>query len=222
MTQWVENPTGGRSRGPMGLTRAWAEVLVRPRRFFENGVAPGDQAPGLTFAVAVAFAHVAGRLLFAPSSLSGYERVAAATGSEFLTAALVVGAACFLVAPLVLHLAAAIATLSLRPVVDDRAGVGETVQVIAYSAAPLALATVPLPGVSAVVVQTLATVYGSALLVVGLSVVHGTSAPRALVAGLVPALFVFGLVAGGIGALEAVLEAALGLDSIARGIRQPF
>ncbi|QLD87792.1 YIP1 family protein [Natronomonas salina] len=200
MTQWVENPAGGRDRGPSGLARAWVEVLVRPRRFFENGVSPGDQAPGLTFAIAVAFVAVAGRLLLAPSSLSGYERVAAATGSPVATAVVVLGAACFLVAPIVLHLAAALATLSLIPVVDDRAGVGETVQVIAYAAAPAVFTAVPVPAV-----RLLGAAYGAILLVVGLAVVHETSLPRAFLAGAVPALFVFGLALGGIAALEGVL-----------------
>ena len=203
VTQWVENPSGGRKRGPRGLARAWFEVLVRPRRFFENGVAPGDQAPGLTFAVVVAFLHVGGRLLLAPASLSGYGRVAAATGSPALTAAVVVGVACFLVAPLVLHLAAALATLSLLPVVEDRAGVSQTVQVVAYAAAPAVFAAVPVPAV-----QLAAAAYGTVLLVVGLAVVHGTSLPRAAAAGAVPAVFVFGFALGGIAAFEAVAAAS--------------
>lgn len=208
VTQWVEDPAGGRDRGPRGLARAWVEVLVRPRRFFENGVSPGDQAPGLTFAIAVAGVAVGGRLLLAPSSLSGYERVAAATGSPTLSAVVVLGVACFLVAPLVLHLAAALATLSLLPVVSDRAGVGQTVQVVAYAAAPAVFTAVPFPAV-----RLLAAVYGSVLLVVGLSVVHDTTLPRALLAGAVPALFVFGLALGGIAALEAVLGVDLAAPS---------
>lgn len=204
VTQWVENPAGGRERGPSGIARAWVEVQVRPRRFFQNGVSPGDQAPGLTFAIAVAFVAVAGRLLLAPSSLSGYERVAAATGSPAMTAVIVLGVACFLVAPLVLHLAAALATLSLIPVVDDRAGVSETVQVIAYAAAPAVFAAIPVPQV-----RLLAALYGVILLVVGLAVVHETSLPRAFLAGAAPALFVFGLALGGIAALEAVLGVEL-------------
>lgn len=204
VTQWVENPAGGRDRGPSGIARAWVEVQVRPRRFFQNGVSPGDQAPGLTFAIAVTFVAVAGRLLLAPSSLSGYERVAAATGSPAMTAVIVLGVACFLVAPLVLHLAAALATLSLIPVVDDRAGVSETVQVIAYAAAPAVFAAIPVPQV-----RLLAALYGVLLLVVGLAVVHETSLPRAFLAGAAPALFVFGLALGGIAALEAVLGVEL-------------
>jgi hypothetical protein len=200
VTQWVENPAGGRERGPRGLARAGLEVLVRPRRFFENGVAPGDQAPGLVFVVVVAFVHVGGRLLLAPSSLSGYERVAAATGSPALTAVVVLGVACFLVAPLVLHLAAALATLSLLPVVADRAGVSQTVQVVAYAAAPAVFAAAPVPAV-----QLAATAYGAGLLVVGFAVVHETSLARAAVAGAVPAVFAFGFALGGIAALEAVV-----------------
>lgn len=203
MTQWVENPSGGRARGPRGLARAWVEVLVRPRRFFENGVSPGDQAPGLTFAIAVAAAYVGGRLLFAPETLSGYGRIAAATGSVYLSAAIVLVAACFLVAPLVLHLAAAIATLSLIPVAKNRGGVSETVQVIAYAAAPGVFAAIPFPAV-----QAFAALYGCVLLVVGVSVVHETPLPRAVLAASVPALFVFGFAFGGISAVEA----AVGID----------
>ncbi|OYR96216.1 hypothetical protein DJ71_01240, partial [Halorubrum sp. E3] len=54
VTSWIENPEGGRARGPRALARAWVEALIRPRRLFANGVSPGDQAPALTFAVAVA------------------------------------------------------------------------------------------------------------------------------------------------------------------------
>jgi hypothetical protein len=177
--------------------------LVRPRRFFENGIAPGDQAPGLTFAIAVAAAYVGGRLLLAPETLSGYGRIAGATGSAYLSAAIVLVAACFLVAPLVLHLAAAIGTLSLIPIAKNRGGVSETVQLIAYAAAPGVFAAVPFP-----TIQALAALYGCVLLVVGISVVHETPLPRAVLAASVPALFVFGFAFGGIGAFEA----AAGID----------
>lgn len=207
VTQWVENPRGGRDRGPRGIGRAWAEVLVRPGRFFRNGVAPGDQAPGLTFAIVVALVFVGGRLLVAPGSLSGYRRIADATGSVYLSAVVVVGVACFLVAPLVLHLAAALGTLALVAVVDDRAGVSETVQVIAYATAPAVFVAVPVPAV-----QVVATLYGSLLLAVGIAVVHETSAPRAAAAAALPALFVFGLAFGGVGALEAVTGVELTPD----------
>jgi hypothetical protein len=199
VTQWVENPQGGRERGPRGLLRAWGEVLVRPRRFFRNGVAPGDQAPGLAFAIAVTFVYVGSQMAFTPASVSGYERIAAATGSVYLSGLIVLGAACFLVAPLALHLAAALGTLSLLPVVDARGGVSETVQIIAYATAPAVFAAVPIPAV-----QLVAAFYGCVLLVIGFSVVHETSLLRAIVAGLVPAVFVFGFAFGGISAFEAV------------------
>jgi hypothetical protein len=204
VTQWVENPRGGRERGPRGLLRAWMEVLVRPRRFFANGVAPGDQAPGLAFAIAVTFVYVGSQLAFAPASVSGYERIVAATGSVYLSGLVVLGVACFLVAPLVLHLAAALGTLSLIPTVSNRAGVSETVQVIAYAAAPGVFAAYPNPAV-----QLVAAVYGCLLLIVGFSVVHETSISRALAAGIVPAIFVFGFGFGGIAAFEAVSGVAV-------------
>jgi hypothetical protein len=207
VTQWVENPRGGRDRGPRGIGRAWVEVLVRPGRFFRNGVAPGDQAPGLTFAIVVALVFVGGRLLVAPGSLSGYRRIVDATGSVYLSAVVVGGVACFLVAPLVLHLAAALGTLALVAVVDDRAGVSETVQVIAYATAPAVFVAVPVPAV-----QLVATLYGSLLLGVGIAVVHETSAPRAVAAAALPALFVFGFAFGGVGALEAVTGVELTPD----------
>lgn len=208
MTQWVEEPTGGRDRGPRGLARAWLEVLLRPRRFFANGVAPGDQGPALTFVVAVSFVHVGGRLLLPSGSLPGYGRVVAATGSVYLSAVVVAGVACFLVAPLVLHLAAALATLSLLPVARDRAGVGETVQVVAYASAPAVFGAAPVPEV-----RLLAAVWGSALIAVGLSLVHGISLARAVPAALVPAAFVFGVALGGFEALESVIGADVTADS---------
>jgi hypothetical protein len=204
VTQWVENPRGGRERGPRGLLRAWGEVLVRPQRFFRNGVAPGDQAPGLAFAIAVTFVFVGSRMAFAPGGVSGYERIAAATGSVYLSGLILLGAACFLVAPLALHLAAALGTLALLPVVNDRAGVSETVQVIAYASAPAVFVAVPIPAV-----QLVAALYGCSLLIIGFSVVHETSIPRALVAGIVPAVFVFGFAFGGISAFEAVTGVAI-------------
>lgn len=220
VTRWVENPSGGRDRGPRGLGRAWLEVLVRPRRFFRYGVAPGDQAPGLIFAIAVAFCAVGGRLLLAPESLSGYVRVAAATGRPYLTAILVLGVACFLVAPLVLHLAAALATLSLLPVVEDRAGVSETVQVIAYAAAPCVAVATPVGSLEVVstpvgpiavsvgiLVRIAATAYASLLLGVGLAVVHRTTPLRAAIAAVLPAAFVFGAVFGGFAAIGTVVGA---------------
>lgn len=190
MTTWVETPGEGRERGPLGIARAWMDVLVRPRGFFRVGVVPGDQAPGLVFAVVVAFAFVATRFLLVPES------VPAIQGGPVLSATLALLAVSLLVAPATLHLTAAIQTLLLIALVRDRAGVSETVQTIAYATAPCALAGIPVPGLRAVCAG-----YGAFLLVVGIAEVHGTSLSRAAVAAAVPAALVFGYAFGGFGAI---------------------
>ena len=196
VTTWVETPGEGRERGPIGLGRAWIDVLVRPRGFFRAGVVPGDQAPGLVFAVVVALTFVATRFLVDPAS------VPAVQGGPALSAVLTLLAVGLLVAPATLHLTAAIQTLLLMLFVSDRAGVSETVQTIAYATAPCALAGLPFPTVRAG-----CALYGAALLVVGLAEVHGTSVARAAVAAFVPAALVFGYAFGGFGAIVAVARA---------------
>ncbi|WP_276257660.1 YIP1 family protein [Haloglomus litoreum] len=191
MTTWVENPEGGRARGPVGLARAWVEVLIRPRRFFENGVAPGDQAPGLVFAIAVTLVHVALRGALVPDTFPVY------LGRPVLSAAFTFLVAGLFVAPVLLHLTAAVQTVLLRPFVRDRAGVSETVQVVAYASAPGVFAALPVPGL-----RLVAALYGAVLLVVGLAVVHETSIARAAAAGALPALIVFGYAFGGVAAFE--------------------
>jgi hypothetical protein len=202
VTTWVEEPTGGRERGPVGLARAWAEVLLRPRRFFRNGVAPGDQAPGLVFAVFVTLAHVGLRFAADPGLAPVYQ------GRPVLSAVFALAVVALFFAPLSLHLVAAVQTLLLRPFVPDRAGVSETVQVIAYATAPAIFAAVPVPAV-----QLGAAAWGVGLLVLGLSEVHGTSVARAAVAAAVPALLVFGYGFGGVGALESLLGVGIGFDA---------
>jgi hypothetical protein len=197
VTTWVENPEGGRARGPRGLARAWAEVLVRPRRFFRNGVAPGDQAPGLVFAVVVAVGYASGLFAFDPGRLPALGGGVAA--SAFVSLAMVA----LLVAPAVLHLTAALQTVLLVLLVRERAGVSETVQVVAYAAAPCVFAGVPFP-----TIRVACAAYGAFLLVLGLSEAHEISLARAAVAGALPAALVFGYGFGGFGALEAVLRAA--------------
>lgn len=193
MTTWVEDPRGGRERGPRGIARAWVEVLVRPRRFFENAVAPGDQAPGLVFAVVMAVAYALCLALLAPAQFPA---------SSALRAAVVVLLVALLIAPAVLHLLAALQTLCLLAVVRDRAGVSETVQVLAYATAPCPLAAVPVP-----TVRVAACLYGTALLVVGLATVHRTTTGRATLAGGLPAALLFGYGFRGFDALATLLRA---------------
>lgn len=199
MTTWVDDPGGGRDRGPRGVARAWIEVLVRPRRFFRVGVAPGDQAPGLVFADAVAVAYVLGRIAAAPGAVPEF------AGGPTLSLAVLVLAVALAVAPAALHLTAALQTVLLIVTVDDRAGVSETVQTIGYAAAPCALAGLPLPIVGPGV-AALAPAYGTFLLLLGLATVHETSFVRAALAGVVPAYLVFGLLFGGQAAVLALLD----------------
>lgn len=205
MTTWVETPRGGRERGPRGLVRAWLEVLRRPRRFFENGVAPGDQAPGLVFAVSVAVVYVATRFAVLPSARpTFFASEAASIFVGLLVAALII-------APVALHLVAALEVLILMVVVRDRAGVSETVQVIGYATAPMALAGVGVPSALATVPYLPELVaawrlglalWGTCLLVVGMAIVHDTSLGRATLAVAVPAVVVFGYLFGGVFAFE--------------------
>ena len=131
MTTWVETTGDGRGRGPVGIARAWAAVLRRPRRFFTTGVAPGEQAPGLAFAVVVAVVYVAGLLAVQPGLILGTSVVPILGGSTALTMLLVLLVTAVVAAPAGLHLTAAIQTVLLMLTVDDRAGVSETVQVVA-------------------------------------------------------------------------------------------
>ena len=201
MTQWVENPTGGRDRGPRAIARAWVELIVRPRRFFRTGVAPGDQAPGLVFAMGVVLVASLLRLAVAGETIFG--TAYPTLGSRrLLSIALVIALIVTLVTPLVLHLVAALQTLLLIPLAPDRAGVSETVQVIAYATAPCVF--VGLPSAPLLV---LATGYGTVLLVIGTGELHGLALSRAAVLSAIPAAIVFGLGFGGFDAVGGLLRA---------------
>ena len=200
MTTWVETTGDGRGRGPVGIARAWAAVLRRPRRFFTTGVAPGEQAPGLAFAVVVAVVYVAGLLAVQPGLILGTSVVPILGGSTGLTMLLVLLVTAVVAAPAGLHLTAAIQTVLLMLTVDDRAGVSETVQVVAYATAPCALTWIPVPAVAAA-----CTLYGAGLLLVGLATVHETSLLRAIVAGGIPAVLVFGVGVRGLWLLAALV-----------------
>ncbi|WP_435358782.1 YIP1 family protein [Haloarchaeobius sp. DFWS5] len=182
MTQWTENPSGGRDRGPAALIRAWAEVLVRPRRFFATGVAPGDQAPGLVFAMTVVLVEELVRFALVPDAFP------IVAGNELLSATLWLALAVLFVTPAALHLVAALQTLLLIPTASERRGVSETVQILGYATAPCVVAGVPDPRVRAVV-----GIWGAVLLVVGLMTVHGLRWKRATLVGAIPASLAFGL-----------------------------
>jgi hypothetical protein len=189
-------------------------VVVHPRRFFRNGIAPGDQAPGLVFAVVVALAFAGTRIAVEPALVPGV------FGGRAGSAVVALAATGLLVAPATLHLAAALQTLltilvsvrvraSLRAAragdgwlrTADRGGVSETVQAIAYAAAPCAVAGLPVPELRAA-----CCLYGGYLLVVGLREVHGLSVARITAATLPAASIVFGYGFGGFAAGELLLR----------------
>ena len=205
VTTWIETPRGGRARGASGMARAWIEIMRRPRRFFANGVAPGDQAPGLSFAIVVALIYVSGLLAVQPARIVGEGRIPILGDSLGVTAVFLLLLTAVVVAPAGLHLVSAIQTVLLMLLVDDRAGVSETVQIVGYATAPCIVAWIPIPGLAA-----LSGLYATGLLIVGLAVVHETTLFRATVAGLLPAVLVFGLAFGGLWDGLAVVESVAG------------
>lgn len=201
VTTWVENPRGGRARGPRGLARAWFEVLVRPRRFFRSGVAPGDQSSGLVFGVLVTVAYLGISFAVDPA------RIPSVGGGRPVSALLTLAAVGLFVAPAALHLVAALQTLLLILFVPRRAGVSETVQVLAYAVAPVvfgAVAPAVVGGVGAAALTLASGLYGTVLLAVGLGVVHETSLLRGGLAALLPAVLVFGYGFGGVAAFQSL------------------
>ncbi|MFB6104357.1 MAG: YIP1 family protein [Halobacteriaceae archaeon] len=198
VTTWVEDPGGGRDRGIRAIARAWIEVLTRPERFFRTGVAPGDQAPGLVFGLAVVAVAATTHLATKPT-------YATRLGQDPTLSLIAVFLLYVVVlAPVVLHLGAALETAVLIGVVpsDRRAGVSETVQVLAYAGAPCALAGVPVPPLRLVCVA-----YAFFLAVLGTVIVHRTSWGRATVATLLPGGLLYGYGFGGFAAAVTVFEA---------------
>jgi hypothetical protein len=184
---------------------AWAEVLIRPRHFFRTKVAPGDQAPGLTFAAAVVLAAETVRI----AAFGGAYPVV--SGRPVASAVFWVLLVTVLIAPAGIHLTAAVQTVLLIATIDERAGVSETVQVLCYALAPCVLVGIP-----DVRVQAVATLWGAGLLVVGMASVHDVPVPTALPVVAGPALLVFGYGFGGVEAITTVgAEIAAGLDRLA-------
>jgi len=203
VTQWIEDPDGGRDRGPRAIVRAWFEVLTAPRRFFRTGVAPADQAPGLFFLVAVVLLEESSRYLLVEGAAP------AIGGRPVLGAVLGLALTAVVVAPVGLHLLVALQVVLLRPLVSDRAGVSQTVQVMAYATAPCALAGVPVPEI-----RLLCAVYGSVLLAVGMGVVHDAPLSRVGPAVAIPAALGFGYAFPGFGAVRALLAGNGGVAAL--------
>lgn len=194
MTQWIENPEGGRDRGPQALVQAWVEAMTAPKRFFRAGVAPADQAPGLFFLMAVVLVAEGCRYVLVDNAAPSIG------GRPYAGSVLGLALTVFLVAPLGLHLFVALQTVILRFFVSDRAGVSETVQVMAYASAPCVFAGVPIPSV-----RVICTLYGFGLLVVGMAVVHDAPTRRILPAVAVPGALGFGYAFRGFGAANELI-----------------
>ena len=208
MTQWVENRTGGRDRGPVALLRAWVEILVRPRRFFRVGIAPGDQAPGLVFAAMVVLVEEASRYLVVDLAgrgllSTGPFSYAPISGFSPGIAVLATLAAIVFLAPVVVHLTAALQTLVLIGVAPDRGGISETVQVMCYAMAPCVVVGLPFPEL-----RVLGAAWGAGLYILGTAVVHNVRLPVAAVAGAIPAVILFGYGFRGFDAVTALVSAS--------------
>ena len=189
----MSDSAGGRPRGLRGIARTWVEVLVRPRRAFANAITPGDQAPALTFAVAVAAAFTLGLVATDPVAVPDI-----VPSSPVLTALVVFVVAVVIAAPVGLHLTAAVATVSVvvasveiadgRFALRDRGGVSETVQVVAYASSPMALAGPAVPEL-----RVVCGAYAAVLLAVGLRTVHGLGPVRTVAAAAPPAALGYGV-----------------------------
>lgn len=189
----MSDPAGGRPRGLRGIARTWVEVMLRPRRAFANGIAPGDQAPALTFAVAVAAAFTLGWIASDPAAMP-----VVVPSSRLLSGAVVFLVVVALGAPVGLHLTAALATVSVvvasveiadgHFALRDRGGVSETVQAVAYASSPMALAGPAIPEL-----RLVCGAYAAVLLFVGLRAVHGLGAVRTVVAAVPPAALGYGV-----------------------------
>lgn len=193
MTEWVEDPTGGRARGPGGVARAWLEVLANPWRFFRTQLSPGDQAPGLTFAAAVVLLEEATRLALVPGAAPVFRDQPAISALLWLLVATV------LVAPAAVHLTTAVSTLLLAVLAPERGGISETVQVICYALAPCVLVGIPEPWLG-----VLGAVWATDLVVLGLAAAHDISLVRAALVAVPPVVLLIGLGFGGFSDLATI------------------
>lgn len=194
MTQWVEDSESGRDRGPVAMARAWLEVLLRPRRFFQTGVSPGDQAPGLTFVMVVVAIEESSRYVLVADA------VPAVAGDSVSSAVVALTVSVLLIAPAILHLLSAAQTGILIPFAPERGGVSETVQVLAYATAPCVFAGIPIPAL-----RIACAAYGATLYLYGISIVHDVSLPKATALSVIPAIITFGYGFRGFLAIQTLL-----------------
>jgi len=185
VTSWIADPEGGRARGPVRSLGWWIEALVRPRRLFRERRGARRSGPGADVR------RRRRRRLRARLDRLGAGVVPEIVVSVPVSAAILFLLVVVLVAPVGLHLTAAVATLSVilasvefddGIALRDRGGVSETVQVVAYASSPMALAGPPIPEL-----RVVCGAYAAVLLLIGFRIVHGTTLLlRTLVAGFRP------------------------------------
>ena len=172
----------------------WLEVVVRPRRFFRRTVQANDQAPAVYHIILLGAATAALRLSVGPTEMTGMG------GSTVLGTLVWIVVTAIFIAPVGLHLAAAVATVMLMMTAPDRAGISMTVQVWAYAATPVVLT-----GVGSPPLTVAALALGAGLTVIGTAEVHALSPIRGLVATALPVGIVYGVGLGGFAAIARLL-----------------
>ena len=162
--------------------------LLRPRQFFATAVRAHDQAPAVYHIIVIGVITATLRLALGP--------VPGVGGSPLVGAVVWIAVTGLFIAPVTLHLAAAVATVMLIIAAPDRAGISMTVQVWAYAATPVVLTAAGHPVLTIIGVGAAA-----GLTVIGTAEVHRLSVPRASIAAAVPIVIVYGIGLGGISAL---------------------
>ena len=195
VTGWIERSGNGDLPSPEGLARAWVGLITRPRQFFREDVEPDRHLPALAFAMLVVAISETLRLALVPDAHPVFGGLAVPSALLWLVAVVLV------VTPIVLALVTAVQTLLVKAFVDDPGDPTETAQIVAYATAPCVLAGVPIPEVTALVV-----IWGTVLLAIGVSEVHGPWFEPALALSAIPSAIVFGFGFRGIGAVETLLR----------------
>lgn len=188
--------TGVSTGLPHWLIGTWIAVVGRPDRFFRQSIRRGDQSGALLFVAAIVLTTIVFRLGFGTLTLPTIGT------SPLLSTLLWIGVLIVLVTPLLLHLLAAVQTVILIALAPNRAGISETVQILAYAAAPCVFT-----GFDHIGLTLLASGYALVLVVYGTTVVHDCGWLRATIAGGIPAVVALGVGFGGFAALEAILRA---------------
>ena len=164
--------------------------LLRPREFFGTTVRANDQAPAVYHIIIIGIATAAIRLGVGPVPTVG--------GSPLTGAVVWIAITGLFIAPIALHLAAAVATVMLMMTAPKRAGISMTVQVWAYAATPVVLTAVDQPALTLIGLAAAAS-----LTVIGTAEVHRLSIRRAVLAAALPIAIVYGV---GLGGFTAVMR----------------